>query len=142
MVLDLMSQINVFEDVIGNVHFFILDFLTLLHRAIAIILSPSVIVGISFKKEEPMTKKSKETREVEHGSVPPLAFSAAGGMGPTLYVVYKGISSLKHGQPYSKTIIWLRCRLSYSLLRSSMCSRGARSALRCPIRFFEGEILF
>ena len=76
-------------------------------------------------------------REVEHGSFSPLVFSAAGGMGATANVVYKRIASLiadKHNKPYSKTMNWLRCRLSFSLLRSAvMCLRGSRSSLHHPI---------
>jgi len=58
-------------------------------------------------------------REVEHGSFSPLVFSTAGGMGPT--VVYKRIASMlaqKYDQAYSKTLHWVHCKLSYSLLRS------------------------
>ena len=59
-------------------------------------------------------------------------------------LVYKRIASLiadKHGKPYSKTINWMRCRLSFSLLQSAiMCLRGARSSLHRPICSFEGEI--
>ena len=83
-------------------------------------------------------------REVEHGSFSPLVFSTAGGMGATANVVYKRIASLiaeKHGKTYSKTINWLRCRLSFSLLRSAiMCLRGSRSSHHNPINSFGGEI--
>ena len=83
-------------------------------------------------------------REVEHGSFSPLVFSTAGGMGATANVVYKRIASLiaeKHGKPYRKTINWLRCRLSFSLLRSAiMRLRGSRSSLHNPINSFGGEI--
>jgi len=83
-------------------------------------------------------------REVEHGSFSPLVFSVAGGMGATAKVVYKRIASLiadKHNKPYSKTMNWLRCRLSFSLLRSAvMCLRGSRSSLHHPISSFHGEI--
>jgi hypothetical protein len=83
-------------------------------------------------------------REVEHGSFFPLVFSTAGVMGATAYVVYKGIASSiaeKHGKPYSNTINWLRCRLSFSLLRSAiMCLRGSRSSHHNPINSFGGEI--
>ena len=35
----------------------------------------------------------------------------------------------KHDQSYSSTMSWLRCTLSFSLLRSSIqCIRGSRSA--------------
>ena len=75
-------------------------------------------------------------REVEHGSFSPLVFSTAGGMGPTASVVYKRIASMlaqKYDQAYSKTLHWVRCKLSYSLLRSAiMCLRGARLTVHHP----------
>ena len=59
----------------------------------------------------------------------PPGFSAAGGMGETAKVVYKRIASL------------LRCRLSFSLLRSAvMCLHGSRSSLHHPISSSCGEI--
>ena len=55
------------------------------------------------------------------------------GMGNTATVVYKRLASLhadKFEKPYSKITHWLRCRLSFSLLCSSiMCIRGSRSAI-------------
>ena len=76
-------------------------------------------------------------REIEHGSFSPLVFSTSGSMGPTATIVYKRIASMiseKNNKPYSKTMHWLRCRLSFSLLRSAiMCLRGCRSALHRPI---------
>ena len=69
-------------------------------------------------------------REVEHGSFAPLVFSATGGMGPSTTIVYKRLATLlayKRGQSYSMVIKWLRCRLSFSLLRSSIAAiRGTR----------------
>jgi len=36
--------------------------------------------------------------------------------------------AVKHNKAYSKTLNWLRCRISFSLLRSAvMCLRGSRS---------------
>ena len=83
-------------------------------------------------------------REVEHGSFSPLVFSAAGGMGAMANVVYKRIASLiadKHNKPYSKTINWLRCKLSFPLVRSAvMCLHGSRSSLHHPINSLGREI--
>ena len=74
--------------------------------------------------------------EVEHGSFSPLVFSSAGGMGPTSTVVYKRLATLiakKKNKPYSRTIHWLRCRLSFSLLRSAiLCLRGSCSSAHHP----------
>ena len=63
-----------------------------------------------------------KVREVEHGCFSPLVFSTSGSLGPTVTVVYKRIASLiaeKKEQPYSLTLFWLCCRLSFSLLRSA-----------------------
>ena len=49
---------------------------------------------------------------------------------------YKKLSSMianKHNQSYNQTINWLRCRLGFSLLRSSIMSiRGSRSSSHHP----------
>ena len=76
-------------------------------------------------------------REVELGSFSPLVFAVTGGMAKEATMFYKRMASYladKWAQPYSITINWLRCRISYSLLRSSIRSlRGARSAIGRPV---------
>ena len=61
-----------------------------------------------------------------------LVFSTSGGMAKCVSVTYKQLTSLlstKRDQPYSLVIAWLRCHLSFSLLRSVItCLRGARSS--------------
>ena len=68
-------------------------------------------------------------------------------------VVYKRLAyllSLKRGVPYSSVMAWLRCRLSFSLLRSAIaCLRGARSHSGCPgshraldLALIEGQVPF
>ena len=91
-----------------------------------------------YRRNEQEKKKEYEqrVREIEHGSFAPLVFSTSGSMSKTATIVYKRLASLhpeKFDKPYSKTIHWLRCRLSFSLLRSSiMCIRGSRSAFHRP----------
>ena len=67
----------------------------------------------------------------------PWIFLAAGGMGTVATVTYKRLASLlatKHLQPYSRTMGWLRCRISFSLLRSVItCLRGARFTPGHPV---------
>ena len=74
----------------------------------------------------------QRVREIEHGFFTPLVFTTSGGMGRSASVTYKGLASLlstKQEQNYGATIAWVRCCLSFSLLRSSiMCLRGARSS--------------
>ena len=66
----------------------------------------------------------------------PLVFSTTGGMEMIATVVYKRLASMiseAHGKPYSKTMQWIRCKLSFSLLRSAiMCLCGSRSSCYHP----------
>ena len=75
-------------------------------------------------------------REVEHATFTPLVLSSTGGMGKAATVFYQRLASMlseKRGIQYSKTIGWLRCRMSFALLRCSiMCIRGARSSQHHP----------
>ena len=88
----------------------------------------------SYRHHESLKKRLYEqrAREVEHSSFTPLVFSLTGCLGPAATAFYKSLSSQlsdKWKQPYSSTIGWLCCRISFSLLRSSiMCLRGARSS--------------
>ena len=61
-----------------------------------------------------------------------LVLSASGGLAKEATNFYKRLASLladKWDQPYSQTMNWLRCRISFALLRSAIqCIRGARSS--------------
>jgi len=76
-------------------------------------------------------------REVEMGSFIPLVFSTFAGMGGAATTVYKRIASLisvKRELPYSLVMSWLRCSISFSVLRSAItCLRGARSICGSPV---------
>ena len=94
------------------------------------------------KKHEREKKRAYEqrVREVEHSSFTPLVLAATGGLGNEATIFYKHLASMlsqKWDSPYSTTLCWLRCRLAFSLLRSSIQAiRGARStrghAARAP----------
>jgi len=75
-------------------------------------------------------------REVEHWCFPTLVLSSSGGMGPTAKAVYTKLASMvatKHKQSYKQSASWLQCRLSFSLLHSSiMWLRGACSSAGNP----------
>ena len=94
----------------------------------------------TYKKHEQEKKRQylQRIREVENSSFTPLVFSSAGGMAREARIFYKRLASLlaeKWDQPYSTTMDWLRCTLSYSLLRSSiLCLRGYRSSHGHAIR--------
>ena len=90
----------------------------------------------AYHRHEAMKRRAYEqrVREIEHGSFTPLVFTTSGGMGKSAMTTYKRLASLlaeKREQEYSTTMTWLRCHLSFSLLRSAItCLRGARSSYR------------
>ena len=73
----------------------------------------------------------RRVREVEHGSFTPLVFTANGGMAPEATVMFKRLASLlaeKRKESYATIMGWLRCKILFCLLRSSLlCLRGSRS---------------
>ena len=87
-----------------------------------------------YRKHEAEKNRVYEQRilEVEHSTFTPVVFSATGGMAKQCTTFYKRLASLladKWGHSYSSTLCWLRCRISFSLLRSAVqCIRGARSS--------------
>ena len=75
---------------------------------------------------------SQRVREIEHASFTLLVLSASGGFAKKATNFYKRLASLladKWDQPYSQTMNWLRCRISFALLRSAIqCICGACSS--------------
>ena len=86
-------------------------------------------------REHELEKKrayQQRVQDIEHSSFTPLVLSVTGGMGVEATTFYKRLAALlsqKWDSPYSKTLCWLRCRLSFSLIRSALQAiRGARSS--------------
>ena len=91
----------------------------------------------TYKKHEriKIIAYEQRVREIERGSFlqfTPLIMSLTGGLSNAANVFFKRLAlmlSEKWDQPYSSTLTWMRCKLSFTLLRSSIqCIRGARSA--------------
>ena len=93
-----------------------------------------------YRRHEREKRRAYEQRilEVEHGTFTPLVLSTSGGWGPSATMVFKrlaGLISEKHGQPYSSTLNFIRCKISFSLIDSAIaCLRGPRSAFHAPAR--------
>ena len=72
----------------------------------------------------------QRVREVEHGCFTPLVFTTGGGMAAEATVFFKRLASLiseKRKESYACVMGWLRCVVSFCLLRSSLvCLRGTR----------------
>ena len=74
----------------------------------------------------------QRVREVEHSTFTPLVLSSTGGMGKVT-TFYKRLSSMLSEKRDSTMIGWVRCRLSFALLRASnMSIRGARLSRHRP----------
>ena len=93
--------------------------------------------GTSYLLQEVRARKTprayqQRVREIEHSSFTPLILSATGGMGTEATKFDKHLASMlaqKWDFPYSSTLCWLRCRLTFSLPRSAIQAiRGARSS--------------
>ena len=86
------------------------------------------------KRKEFMNLMNKEFVKLNMVlSLPCMVMSLSGGLGNAASVCYKRLASLisvKCDVPYSSTMAWIRCSLSFSLLCSSIqCIGGARSSI-------------
>ena len=100
----------------------------------------------TFRTHEQEKRRAYETRirQVDGGSFTPLVFTTAGGAGPAASVFLKHLGSKiaeKKEAPYSQTIGWLRCRLSFALLRASiLCIRGSCSLKQADPRSCQPDL--
>ena len=91
----------------------------------------SSISATVYRRHEMMKKREYGDRvwEVELASFTPQVFSISGGMGREGTVFYRRLASLladKQGWAYGTTISWVRCILTFFLLRSAvMCIQGS-----------------
>jgi len=84
--------------------------------------------------------KSREYRErilnVEHGDFNPLVFTTTGAMAPQSQIVVRKLAErISERQSLQRSVVsgWLRCRLSFALLRTTLlCVRGTRKS-KTPI---------
>ena len=87
-------------------------------------------------EKEKRRKYEQRIRDVEMGCFTPLVFSTFGGMSTICNIFFKRLASLladKKDVSYSVVMSWLRCRVSFSLLRSAIdCLRGAQSSRGHP----------
>ena len=84
-----------------------------------------------YRRHEAQKKREygDRVREVEQASFTPLVFATTGGMGREAIVFYRRLAdhlSRRGSTSYSQTLAFIRCTLSFSLLRSAtMCIRGS-----------------
>ena len=98
----------------------------------------SMSLQAAYRRHEQTKKREygERVREVEHGVFTPLVLSTTGGLGVEATTFYKRLAdliSLKQQKHYSTVMCWLRCRLSFAVLRYAiMCVRGSRSSNHRP----------
>jgi hypothetical protein len=103
----------------------------------------SLSIENSYKKHEMEKRRMYEqrVREVEGATFCPLVLSSTGGQSPSTRSLVKRLAELlayKLDKPKSQTTSWLRTRLSFACVRSSiMCLRGARSKCKTPTRAWD-----
>ena len=87
-----------------------------------------------YRQHEQEKRRQYDQRvcEVEHASFTPLVMSATRGMGKAATTFYRRLASMiseRKNTEYSQTVNWIRCKLSFALLRASIISiRGTRSS--------------
>ena len=93
----------------------------------------SLQIPVVYRNHERQKRSEYEERirEVDKGSFTPLVFSSSGGAGPAATTMLKRLADIYANRmaiSYNEAIAWLRCRLAFALLRSSvLCLRGARA---------------
>ena len=101
-------------------------------------------IAALYRRQEQAKKREygDRIREVEHASITPLVFSTTGGLNKETTIAYRRLAELlatKRGTEYVTTLAWMRCTISFALLRSAIsCIRGSRaSSHRIPNRNIE-----
>ena len=85
-----------------------------------------------FSRHEGTKKRKYNDRimNVEHGTFTPLIFAINGGVGPECKRYHQHLAERiaeKNGTQYGKVISWIRCKLSFVVLRACLtCLRGSR----------------
>ena len=98
------------------------------------------------RNHEKQMKRAYNARilEVEKGVLPPLVFFTSGGMGDEAKTLFKRVVAKmdnKTGQKYSETITFIRKRLGFDLLKTTVIAlRGYRGKLS-PSSFTESSEL-
>ena len=108
-----------------------------------------IIINIELFKQHENIKKTAYNRrviEVEHGSFTPLVFSTCGGMGSEAFNFHKRLAeriSVKRNEAYDDVITYIRRKLRFSILRTSLIAvRGTRKPFKKIRRMNFSELDF
>lgn len=80
----------------------------------------------------------KRVRDIERASFTPLVFTTSGGMASEATVFFKRLASMlaeKRGENYSETMGFVRCAVSFCLLRAVLsCIRSSYSSVKVQLK--------
>ena len=95
-------------------------------------LSPKQIYRIHENEKKP--KYNSRVIEIEQGTFTPLVFTTTGGMADECLRYHFRLAELlsaKKQESYATTISWVRAKVSFAVLRSTLlCLRGSRTPRR------------
>ena len=79
----------------------------------------------AYRKHETAKKReyAQRVREVEHGVFTPLVLSTTGGMAREATTFYKRLADELSRKQDKLFMGWIRCRLSFAILRLCVCVR-------------------
>ena len=89
---------------------------------------------------------NQRVTDIEQGTFTPLVFTTTGGMGEECKKYHSRLAELiaiKQGEKYSKTMAWIRAKISFSIIRSAfLCLRGTRRlrSKKCDVKEIDIEI--
>ena len=101
--------------------------------------NPSAPRATVYRRHEKAKRRHYEerVRNVEQVSFVPVVISASGGMGKAASPLYARVAALvaaKKSEQYCHVMAYVRCKLSFSLLKSCiMCLRGCRQLFGHPV---------
>ena len=91
-------------------------------------LTPKQIYRIDENEKKRMY--NQRVTDIEQGTFTPLIFTTTGGMGEECKKYHSRLAELiaiKKGEKYSKTMAWIRAKISFSIIRSALlCLQGSR----------------
>ena len=115
-----------------------------------VVMEPSLLYQAHQQPQESLwfssaTKKKRmyasRVMEVEQATFTPLVFTTTGDIAPECQVYHKRLAellSIKKGEDYSTGMSWIRTKISFAILRTSLlCLRGSRSLRRVNLNLKE-----
>ena len=92
-------------------------------------------------ENEKKRMNASQVMEVEQATFTPLVFTTKGGIAPESQVYHKRLAELlstKKSEDFSSTMSWIKTRISFAILRTSLlCLRGSRSMRRVNLNLKE-----